>query len=177
LNPSRASVFPEDQFLEEQMKRSMADDTLAWLGVQTHSKRVQRCLKKVLDEMIAEAQLILRDRRLQIEVIPRSSGPGEVWAYFPMHRRRLIAKDMSLKPTTRVLLLICKPGVESRPLKKTEEELRHHLGHVLRYLHRPKWRNECKDADKAWSQCSLNRKTMRRKTQSQRKSPPDHNDD
>jgi hypothetical protein len=163
LIPWRAGRLSERPGLEAQMKHRMSDHTLAWLGLETRSNRVRRCLKRVLDEMIPEAQLCLRDRRLQIEVIPQSWGMGEVWAYFPVHRRRMIAKQVSLKPTTRVLLVICKPGVEARPLKRTEEELRHHLGHVLRYLERPKWRNECKDAEKAWRECSLKLQATTRK--------------
>ena len=119
------------------MKSRIVDDTISWLGVQTSSKKVQICLRRVLQEMVGEGLLILRDRRLQIAVLEHSVGMGEVWAYFPAHRRRWIAKYVDLKSTTRIVLVICAPGVERRPSRETEKELRRHIGHVLRYPANP----------------------------------------
>ena len=134
------------------MRSSMVDNTIRWLKVQTGSRKVLRCLRHVFEEMVGEALLGLRDRRLQIEVLSHSIGMGEVWAYFPVHKRRWIAKHVELRPTTRILLVICQPGMERRPCRDTEKELRHHLGHVLLYLRNPTGPNECPDADKEWKE-------------------------
>lgn len=55
----------------------MAHDTLAWLGVDSGSAKVMLCLRRVVAEMPAETQLVLRDRRLQVAIVPESVGIGE----------------------------------------------------------------------------------------------------
>ena len=77
------------------MKGNTVDDTISWLGVQTSSKKVKACVRSVFQEMVAESLLFLRDPRLQIACLPNCAGTG-VWAYFPVHRRRLIARHVSL---------------------------------------------------------------------------------
>jgi hypothetical protein len=112
------------------------------------SRRIQTCVRKVLNELVAEAHLILRGPRLEVMVAPESSH--SVWAYFPMHRNRWIARQLSPKPETRVLLVLSTAGFEKEPVRQLGEYLRHHLGHALLYLDDPKARNECKDAMKEW---------------------------
>jgi hypothetical protein len=75
-----------------------------------------------------------------------------VWAYFPVHRGRYIARPFPPKPETRVLLIFGAPAVSEEPVKLFEGRLRHHLGHVLRYLWTPQAPNECADADREWHQ-------------------------
>ena len=65
-------------------------------------RRIQSCVRKILNELSAEALLLLKDSRL--EVMLRPEGDFSVWAYFPVHQRRLIAKALRPKPQTRVLL-------------------------------------------------------------------------
>jgi hypothetical protein len=118
------------------------------LGKQPTSFR--RTVEKVLMELCAEALLILRsDPRLQVEIAP--GGPEDVWAFFPMHRRRLIARDFPPKPSTRVLLVLRSQMFDKRCADIDGVEcLRDHLGHTLLYLWNPKARNECADAAREW---------------------------
>ena len=109
-------------------------------------------VRRVLNEMIAEAQLSLRDRRLEVMVLPKST-PGvwdSVWAFFPVHRRRRIAQILRPRPETRVLLVISTASAEWEPPEAFEVYLRDHLGHVLLYLRDPKATNECTDAEREW---------------------------
>lgn len=140
-----------------QHKNNMVEDTIFWMGVQTSSKKTGTCLRRVLRELVGAGLLYLRDPRLQVAVLSQSVGSGEVWAYFPVHRRRWITSHVELKSTTRILLVICASGVESRACRETEEELRHHTGHVLRYLAHPTLSNECKDADREWKKWTKQR--------------------
>ena len=144
--------------------KSMADETLKWLDVRTRSARVTNCLRRVFSELHPEVLLALRDKRLQVEVveryvrIERDDGTSflfdshlSVWAYFPVHRRRLVARNIRLNPATRVLLVLSKPEIEKQPLRLTRDQLRDHLGHTLLYLRSPRSRNECKDAMREWN--------------------------
>jgi hypothetical protein len=80
-----------------------------------------------------------------------SDSHFSVWAYFPVHRRRLVARNIRLNPATRVLLVLSKPEIEKQPLRLTRDQLRDHLGHTLLYLRSPRSRNECKDAMREWN--------------------------
>ena len=73
-----------------------------------------------------------------------------MWAYFPVHRRRIISQELKPEPSTRVLLVIDTGAFGRESMKQFQENLRDHLGHVLLYLHRPTARNECPDAQKKW---------------------------
>jgi hypothetical protein len=73
-----------------------------------------------------------------------------VWAYFPVHRNRLIARRLQPKPQTRVLLVLSAADFAKEPARTLEDYLRDHLGHVLLYLRSPKARNECRDAMQEW---------------------------
>jgi hypothetical protein len=73
-----------------------------------------------------------------------------VWAYFPVHRRRYVARLFPPKPETRVLLVFSTAGAEKERRKVFEDQIRDHLGHVLLYLRSPKARNDCPDAMKEW---------------------------
>jgi hypothetical protein len=112
----------------------MADETLKWLDVRTRSARVTDCLRRVFSELHPEALLALRDKRLQVEVveryvrIERDDGTSflfdsdfSVWAYFPVHRRRLVSRNIRLNPATRVLLVLSKPEIEKQPLRLTRD--------------------------------------------------------
>jgi|SRR5271169_291683 len=90
------------------------------------------------------------DNRFQLAVVPFSLGTDPAWAYYPVHRRRRIAKHVELKPETRVLLVIFEPDVERLPYEETLMKLRHHIGHVLRYLRDSKSKNDCSDAEREW---------------------------
>ena len=130
-------------------EKIMANDTIAWLGVRTDSAAVTACLRRVLSEMAPWALLFLRDKRLQVEVVEDEGS--SVWAYFPVHRRRLIARSVQLKPTTRVLLRLSRLRIEKQPRRLTRDELRDHLGHTLLYLRSPHSRNDCEDALREWN--------------------------
>jgi hypothetical protein len=131
------------------LSQGMADDTVKWLGVRTRSARVTDCLRRVFSELHPATLLFLRDKRLQVEV--RKDAPFSVWAYFPAHRRRWIAREVKLKPTTRVLLVLSKSQIAKQSRRLTRDELRDHLGHTLLYLRSPKSRNECGDAIREWN--------------------------
>jgi hypothetical protein len=119
-------------------------------GIDKCSPKLKRAMYNVLTELVAEAQLFLRrNPKLQVAVVD-SEKHFSVWAYFPVHRRRLIAKAVQLKPSARVLLVISKPRVEKQPRKTTEAELRDHFGHVLLYLRDPKAHNDCPQALREW---------------------------
>ena len=116
----------------------------------TYDSPVEKCLDAVWGELNLDAVFDLMDRRFQSAVVPFSLGTDPVWAYFPVHRRRKIAKVVELKPETRVLLVIFEPDVERLPQEETLNKLRHHLGHTLRYLRAPKAKNDCSDATREW---------------------------
>lgn len=80
-----------------------------------------------------------------------SRGPAaRLWAYFPVYRLRLIARKLQPKPETRVLLVLSTAHFDRQPVRRSCDELRDHLGHVLLYLRKPKARNECADALAEW---------------------------
>ena len=116
------------------------------------SRRIQVSVRKVLSELAAEACLSLMDRRLEVIVLPDPT-PGRwdsVWAYFPIHRRRLVARRLRPKPETRVLLVFSTADAEHEPCDAFEVYLRDHLGHVLLFLRAPRSPNECIDAEREW---------------------------
>ena len=120
-------------------------------GLEQASRKVQVSMDKVLSELSASAQLLLRkEPRLQVLVLPEADY--SVWAYFPVHRRRWIAQKLGdrVKPRTRALLVISEKHFEEQRLRQSENDLRDHLGHALLYLRRPKARNECVDAEREW---------------------------
>ena len=116
--------------------------------------RIQSSVRKVLNELVGEALLSLRrEPRLEVRVLPQDGF--SVWAYFPIHRKRVIGRQLAVKPQTRVLLVFRAARWENEQVKVLENDLRDHLGHVLLYLRSPKARNECIDAQKEWRICRL----------------------
>jgi hypothetical protein len=77
-----------------------------------------------------------------------------VWAYFPIHRRRYVARLFSPRPETRVLLTFGKPEAKKNLF---EDQLRDHLGHSLLYLRSPKAANDCCNAAKEWRRSTAQR--------------------
>jgi hypothetical protein len=140
---------------------SYVDLLVAEWGIDKHSPKVQTCMRRVLSELIAGSQLALRKNpKLQVVVLPEAAH--SVWAYFPIHQKRTIIRhfNIRLKHGARVLLLSEKHG-EEQSARKTNTELRHHLGHTLLYLRSPRRSNECEDADKEWQE-SLSQNTKTR---------------
>ena len=116
------------------------------MGEQSH--RLQTCVRKALRELCPEALLFLKDPRFEVMVLPEADF--SVWAYFPVHRGRLLAQKFKPKPRTRVLLVFSAADFEKEPEKQFKVHLRDHLGHVLLYLRDPKARNTCADAQREW---------------------------
>ena len=114
--------------------------------------RLQACVRKVLGELSADALLWLKDPKF--EVLPAESGHS-VWAYFPIHRKRLIAQKLRLKPETRVLMVFSIARFEDESEEQFEDYLRDHLGHVLLYLREPSANNDCSAAMKEWRRSIL----------------------
>jgi hypothetical protein len=114
------------------------------------SRRIQTYVRGILNELVDEAHLVLKDPRLEVMVVPESAF--SVWAYFPFNRKRHIARQLPLPPNpqTRVLLVLSTAGFEEKPVRLLEDCLRDHLGHTLLYLRDPKARNGCADAQKEW---------------------------
>lgn len=117
-------------------------------GIGAQSRRAQRSVRRVLNELHPEALLRLKDARLEMMVLPEADF--SVWGYFPVHRLRLIARKLNPKPETRVLLVLSITHFDRQPVRQSCDELRDHLGHVLLYLRKPKARNECADALAEW---------------------------
>jgi len=113
------------------------------------SRIVQACVRQVLGELDGSAQLILRrEPKLEVMVLPESVH--SVWAYFPIHRRRIIARQCKPKSATRVLLVLSEKGFHAQTLRRSMTELRDHIGHTLLYLRSPRARNHCIDAEREW---------------------------
>jgi hypothetical protein len=136
------------------MRRSLYVNLLiAEWGVEKRSPKVLACMRRVLAELSGEAQLTLRKNpKLQVLVLPEAAF--SVWAYFPVHRRRTVVSQLAvqLNPTARVLLVISEKHLEQQSVRKTNAELRDHLGHVLLYLRSPKKQNDCDDALREWQE-------------------------
>jgi hypothetical protein len=132
---------------------------MAEWGLTDHSEKLKKCVRRVLTELCTSSQLVLR-RNPKLQVVVLSDAHFSVWAYFPVHHRRMVVRQfrIRLNPTTRVLLVFSETQVEQQPARKTNAELRDHLGHVLLYLRRPKAQNECKDAWREW-QTSVHKNT------------------
>jgi hypothetical protein len=130
-------------------------------------RRIQVSVRRVLSELSVESLMRLKDPKLQVVISPTTIH--DTWAYFPIHRRRVISHHLTLRPQVRVLLLIgtdftrqalrratvvLTPEISRQSpgeMKETfEDRLRDCLGHVLLYLRSPKARNECADAWQEW---------------------------
>jgi hypothetical protein len=83
-----------------------------------------------------------------VKVLPESDLG--IWAYFPVHHRRLIARKLHASAKTRVLLVLGVSHFEKNSAKLLKDQLRDHLGHALLYLRDPKAQNECVDAEREW---------------------------
>lgn len=118
---------------------------------------VEECLDEALRELGMAARVALLDRRLQVAVVPFSHNTDPVWAYFPVHRRRQIARHVDLLPETRVLLMFYQPDMRSHSKEYTMNKLRHHLAHVFLYLRDSKLKQDCPAAEEEWKRCTQNR--------------------
>jgi len=118
---------------------------------------LEECLAEALLELGMAARSALLDRRLQLAVVPSSDATDPVWAYFPVHRRRKIARHVDVRPETRVLLVFCEPDVRSQSKEYIMNKLRHHLGHVFLYLRNPKSTHDCPAAEEEWKRCIQDR--------------------
>lgn len=125
-----------------------ADLRMKEWGVCEQSRPFQASVRRVLSELHPEALLSLKDPKLEVRIVPDEGH--SVWAYFPVHRRRWIARELRPKPETRVLLVFSTAGFRTEPAKMFQDRLRDHLGHVLLYLRSPKAPNDCPDAQKEW---------------------------
>jgi hypothetical protein len=121
------------------------------------SDRIRASVRRVLEELECEALLFLRGEP-KLEVMVRPKANFNVWAYFPVYKKRWIAQQCEPKPSTRVLLLFGEEQCEEEGAEALEDHLRDHLGHTLLYLRSPKAPNNCPDAQKEW------RSSVRRKT-------------
>jgi len=128
-----------------------ADILIDEWGIGKCSTRVQTRMRRVLGELSPGAHRTLR-RNPKLQVVVVSETGFSVWAYFPAHRKRRIVRDLQieLKPTARVLLVICEKLIEQQSARLTDADLRDHLGHTLLYLRSPKSRNGCGDASREW---------------------------
>lgn len=128
------------------------DMLLAEWGMDGLSPSITAEVRRVLRELSAESLLRLRDPRLQVVIHPAAGF--SVWAFFPVHCRRTIVKELAaegvlMRPTTRVLLLIG-AGTPDEDEGGLADYLRDHLGHTLLYLRHPRAKNECEDALREW---------------------------
>ena len=116
---------------------------------------VEECLDEALQELGIAGRAALLDRRLQVAVVPFSDSTDPVWAYFPVHRRRRIARHVDLRPETRVLLVFYQPDMRSHSKEYMMNKLRHHLGHVFLYLRNSKSKEDCPAAEEEWKRCTF----------------------
>jgi hypothetical protein len=141
------------------MSSSYVDLLMDEWSVTKQSPRIQASMRRVLNELDGECQVFLR-REPRLEVMFRPNGPHSVWAFFPIHKRRWIAKEYKPKSETRILLLFGTENFEQDAVRSTDDYLRHHLGHVLLYLHSPGARNDCPDAEREWKRCTSNHRAL-----------------
>jgi hypothetical protein len=120
-------------------------------GMDSQPRSLRTSFRKVLSELDSCALLYLKDPRFEVLVTPEDGFC--VWAYFPVHRNRIVARELKPKPQTRVLMVISVPGFKGHSASAFEGHLRDHLGHVLLYLRDPQAWNDCDAAWKEWCQC------------------------
>ena len=103
----------------------MAEATIEWLGARSNSAKLNSCLGRVLSELRPWALLELRDKHLQVEISEEEDKTKEfsVWAYFPMHRHRIVTDRFKLKPLTRVLLVLSQAQIQKKRLMCTKQRL------------------------------------------------------
>jgi hypothetical protein len=119
------------------------------------SAEFQARVRTVLLELVASCQLVLRrEPRLEVMVVEsRTVGLANlgVQAYY-----YTVAQEQNVvlqpKPETEVLLVFSEE-FEKQAAALAEDELRHHIGHTLRYLSNPQARNDCRDAEAEWRAC------------------------
>jgi hypothetical protein len=148
---TRKRTASSKDYSTKMTSNSYVDLLVAEWGIEKHSQKLHGCVRRVLGELSAGVQLVLRKNpRLQVVVLPEAAF--SVWAYFPVHRRRTVVRQLAirLKPTARVLLVMSEKHVKKQSVRKTNAELRDHFGHVLVYLQSSRRPNECEDAWKEW---------------------------
>jgi hypothetical protein len=130
------------------------DQLVAWRmqewGMDKQPRRLQVSVRRVLCELHPAALYLLKDPRFEVMVILKPDY--SVWAYFPVHRRRWVAREYHPKRGTRVLLMFSISASDQTPRKLFEDQIRHHLGHVLLYLRAPKAWNDCDAACREWDE-------------------------
>ena len=129
-------------------------------GMDGQPQCLRTSVRRVLNELDTEALLRLQDPRF--EVVVRPEPDFSVWAYFPIHGRRLIARQLRPRRQTRVMLVFSLGGLAHDSAESFEECLRDHLGHSLLYLRDPKAWNDCAAARKEW-RSSVHRQRPARK--------------
>jgi hypothetical protein len=117
-------------------------------GMDKAPHRLRASVQKVLSELRPEALLYLKDPKFEVKIIHKPDY--SVWAYFPFHRRRLIDRELHLRPETRVLLVFSIASSDELPRKIFQDQIRDQLGHVLLYLRSPYAWNDCPRAMKEW---------------------------
>ena len=131
-------------------KKGIFDDLTSWLGMKTSSARVVRCFDKVLGELSQKPLLALSDLRLRIAVIPFSFNADPVSAVFGADGQKYYEELFEPDSETEILLVVFEPDVDRLLFEFTVRRLRHHMGHVLRYLEDPELENDCSDAEREW---------------------------
>jgi hypothetical protein len=123
------------------------------------SRPLSRCVETVLRSMVTEGIYTLRDPQFQVAVVPS----GMIWAYFPIHKARIVVRlnKIKLQPGAKVLLVIPENEVAAQPRRTTLHELAHHFGHVICYLTKHGWIHECPDADRAAREFGLGKFLLR----------------
>lgn len=131
-------------------KLAYLDMLLEDWGVDKAPPRLKACIRGVLGELDPSAHLLLR-RNPTLQVTIRPDAGYSVWAYFPVHKRRMIVRQLAddgilLRVESRVLLVI-----SEKLSKKDADNMRDHLGHVLLYLRCPRAKNDCEAASREWN--------------------------
>lgn len=112
--------------------------------------KVTACLRRVLGELSPSAHLLLLSAT-SLQVTIRPDADFSVWAYFPVHKRRRIVRQLeqdggfSLRASTRVLLVI-----SEKLATEDTDNVRDHVGHVLLYVQHPRAKNDCEAAGQEW---------------------------
>lgn len=124
------------------MAESYVDFRMQEWRMGEQSQGMQASVRKVLSELEPWALVWLKDPRFEVIVRSGSDYDFSVWAYFPIHCNRSIAKELKPKSETRVLLVFSAAGFKKSMRKLFEDCLRDHIGHVLLYLREPKAQND-----------------------------------
>ena len=145
LSRNEVSSGPSVGTCGQRSSDPVADQIERW-KLETDRPKVVKYLERILHGMETWTISILSDPRLQVAAIPRSM----IWAYFPVHKRRWIVRQLpySIDSRVRVLLVVGEDSVMDQPKRRTMAELAHHFGHALCYLRDPRRIHTCADANR-----------------------------